>query len=563
MILAANQPYFFPYLGYWQLINAADVFLVADDVTFRRKSWICRNRILVSGRPYWLRLQVQDASSFRLIMDTRLSGVNSFLEKLRTLEMAYHKAPFFADVYDLASRVFAFDSKGMLSPFLENSIREVCGYLGIDTVIGRCSDYPENSRYHREKSIYYLCRELGADTYINLPGGQALYDFGEFGREGIELRFIQPRMREYPQFRGPFVPSLSILDIMMFNSREAVHEMLSDFDYVLAPNTLTHSALSTSRCNSTCTRKQGSGSVSGTCVPPAITVVCLTYNHREYIRDALEGFLMQETDFPFEVLVHDDASSDGTADIVREYEKNHPGIIKGIYQSENQLSKGVEVTREFIYPRVRGKYVAFCEGDDYWTDPKKLQKQYDILQARPELDSCAHRVLSVDIKGKERMVAPAARSRVLKAEEVIVGGGGFISTASLMCRREVFLQMTPMREVLTMDYVLQIQASLRGGMYYMEESMAVYRKGFPGSWSVRNIKGLSTEIQDRMLLALDAYTEGRFHSAIETRRRINHSKDLLRGRKYLAMLKWGEIRITLLRLRRELRRFAIKLHYCL
>lgn len=296
---------------------------------------------------------------------------------------------------------------------------------------------------------------------------------------------------------------------------------------------------------------------------PEVTIVSLCYNHAAYIRSALEGFVMQKTDFPFEVLVHDDASTDGSADVVREYEKKYPGIIKGIYQTENQYSRGVNITREFIYPLVKGKYVALCEGDDYWTDPLKLQKQYDILQAHAELDGCCHRVLVEREGRKKSFVAPDTKSRVLKADEVIIGGGGYISTPSLMCRREVFLQNTPMREVLTMDYVLQIQAALRGGMYYMEDCMAVYRKQVRGSWSESNKGGVPRETMDRMLEALDTYTEGRFHGAIELRRRIDRSRKLLRERRYLAMLKPGEIRITLIRLLRELRRFLIKLHYSL
>jgi len=232
MILAANQPYFFPYLGYWQLINAADLFLVSDNLAYMRKSWVNRNKILVGGKPVWFRLEVKDASSFRLIMDTELSGINDFGEKLKTLEMAYHKAPFFADGYELVSRVFEFDCGGMLSPFLENSIREVCAYLGIETTIGRASDYPEDIKYRREESLYYLCDLLGADTYINLPRGQALYDFGEFRRRGIRLRFIDPVLNPYPQAGGGFVSRLSILDAIMFNSRERLHDMLSDFNYV-------------------------------------------------------------------------------------------------------------------------------------------------------------------------------------------------------------------------------------------------------------------------------------------------------------------------------------------
>lgn len=111
-----------------------------------------------------------------------------------------------------------------------------------------------------------------------------------------------------------------------------------------------------------------------------VSIFCQTYNHEPYIRQCIEGFLMQKTDFSFEVLVHDDASTDQTADIVREYEVKYPDIIKPIYQTENQFSKGISISITFQYPRAKGKYIAFCEGDDYWIDPLKLQKQVDLLE---------------------------------------------------------------------------------------------------------------------------------------------------------------------------------------
>lgn len=115
---------------------------------------------------------------------------------------------------------------------------------------------------------------------------------------------------------------------------------------------------------------------------PMVSICCLAYNHVPYIRKCLENFMMQKTNFPFEVLIHDDASTDKTADIIGEYEAKYPNIIKPIYQTENQYSKGVGVTRVYQFPRVKGKYIAMCEGDDYLTDPLKLQKQVDFWNPR-------------------------------------------------------------------------------------------------------------------------------------------------------------------------------------
>ena len=113
---------------------------------------------------------------------------------------------------------------------------------------------------------------------------------------------------------------------------------------------------------------------------PIVSIVCTTFNQKDFIKDTLEGFLIQQTSFPFEIIVHDDASTDGTTEIIKEYENRYPIIIKTIYQTENQYSKKVDISNFFLYPKINGKYIALCEGDDYWTDPLKLQKQVDFLE---------------------------------------------------------------------------------------------------------------------------------------------------------------------------------------
>lgn len=118
---------------------------------------------------------------------------------------------------------------------------------------------------------------------------------------------------------------------------------------------------------------------------PLVSVITLAYNHKDYIRTCLEGILMQKTSFNFELIIHDDASTDGTAEIIREYESKYPDIVKPIYQLENQYSRGVSIGKTFLYPRAKGQYIAECEGDDYWTDPLKLQKQVDIFRADNEV----------------------------------------------------------------------------------------------------------------------------------------------------------------------------------
>ena len=124
---------------------------------------------------------------------------------------------------------------------------------------------------------------------------------------------------------------------------------------------------------------------------PLVSVNILAYNHALFIRQCLDGVLMQKISFPFEVLIHDDASTDGTADIIREYEARYPDIIKAVYQTENQFSKGVCVERKYLFANSLGKYIALCEGDDYWTDPLKLQKQIDFLESHPDYTICGGR----------------------------------------------------------------------------------------------------------------------------------------------------------------------------
>lgn len=130
---------------------------------------------------------------------------------------------------------------------------------------------------------------------------------------------------------------------------------------------------------------------------PLVSISCITYNHKEFIQDALNGFIMQETNFPFEVLVHDDCSTDGTTDVIREYAEKYPDIIKPLYEQENQYQNGKPYgTRVWNLPRAKGKYIAMCEGDDYWTDPLKLQKQVDFLESHPEYGMCYTRVQYYD-----------------------------------------------------------------------------------------------------------------------------------------------------------------------
>ena len=217
---------------------------------------------------------------------------------------------------------------------------------------------------------------------------------------------------------------------------------------------------------------------------PLVSVMCATYNHEKYIRYALNGFVMQETNFPFEVIVHDDASTDGTADIIREYEAKFPHIIKPIYQTENQYSKKVKIGKEIMYPKARGKYFAMCEGDDFWIDKNKLQKQADYLENHPEASCVFH---PVHILFNEKAVKNDKRWNTemdFSAYDVIVGSGSFIYTPSLFCRKDIALKFPKFRQIANVgDYPLQILLSLKGKVHYLPDIMACYRSMTEGSWS--------------------------------------------------------------------------------
>ena len=221
---------------------------------------------------------------------------------------------------------------------------------------------------------------------------------------------------------------------------------------------------------------------------PLVSICCITYNHEKYIRQTLEGFIMQNTEFPYEVLINDDASTDNTADIIREYEKKYPDIIKPTYQNENQFSKGTSIFATSTFPRIKGKYVALCEGDDYWTDPLKLQKQVDFLDAHPECSICFHPVKVIYVDGsKPDDVFPSAKVRFNKTVLAVTDlvQHNFIQTNSVMYRwmlsgkniSEVFPN-----DILPIDWYLHLLHAEKGSIGFIDEVMSVYRRHSGGIW---------------------------------------------------------------------------------
>ena len=248
-----------------------------------------------------------------------------------------------------------------------------------------------------------------------------------------------------------------------------------------------------------------------------VSIVCNAYNHEKYIRYAIDSFLAQKTNFKFEILIHDDASTDKTAEIIKEYEAGYPQIIRAVCQKENQYSQGVEITVTYQYPRVRGRYIALCEGDDFWTDPYKLQKQVDALEKNTDVDICAHAASVVHFSTKKKLseIAPLKKNGVIPVEKVIIGGGGFVATNSLMLRACLIKDMPEFVSRFHYDYAIQIYGSLRGGMLYLKDNMSSYRFMVPGAWSARTNKDTTVQahydkIFDTLAELADKDTGGKY-----------------------------------------------------
>jgi len=225
-----------------------------------------------------------------------------------------------------------------------------------------------------------------------------------------------------------------------------------------------------------------------------VSICCITYNHEKYIAEALDSFLMQETDFPFEILIHEDASTDNTAKIIRSYENKYPSLIKPIYQTENQYSKGIKINATFNLPRAKGEYIALCEGDDFWTDKGKLQYQIEKMKEYNKCEISFHPTKFIKNQTMSDTIfrRHAKYDKIFDIKEIIRGDGGFCPTASLIIKKEVFddipsfFQNTPVG-----DYFIQIFGSVNGGALYIDKTMSAYRIHSGGVWTSRESNFLS------------------------------------------------------------------------
>ncbi|MDO5463803.1 MAG: glycosyltransferase [Akkermansia sp.] len=212
---------------------------------------------------------------------------------------------------------------------------------------------------------------------------------------------------------------------------------------------------------------------------PLVSICSITYNHAPFIRQCLDGFLMQQCNFPIEIIINDDCSTDGTTEIIREYAEKYPDKIFPIFHVENQWSKGERgIFQKFVFPKARGKYIALCEGDDYWTDPLKLQKQVDFLESHPECSLCCHAVKFVSFNGLDNPL----RNKCL-SEGIYKHGDISIATGSAVVRSHCAKSAPEHPGLRVGDDVLWLTCATQGSFYYMNDEMGVYRL-HAGSWSV-------------------------------------------------------------------------------
>lgn len=227
------QPYFLPYIGYFQLMKCTDIFVIYDNIQFTKKGWIHRNRFLQNGKDELFTISISKDSDFLDIKDRKLTL--DFLEintkTLRKIESSYKKAPYFNEVYPLIQKCFLYENHNNLFDFVYNSIKIIKDYLNIDTTLLISSKLDdENHLFKGKDRVQFICKKLNSNQYINPIGGLNLYDKQDFKNQSLQLNFILSKNIEYPQYNNRFVPWLSIIDVLMFNSVEQVNNMLDQFE---------------------------------------------------------------------------------------------------------------------------------------------------------------------------------------------------------------------------------------------------------------------------------------------------------------------------------------------
>lgn len=226
MKLAIMQPYFFPYIGYFQLIASADLFIVYDNIKYTKKGWINRNRMLQNGKDVMFSLPLKSDSDHLDVCQRGLSTDFNRDKLLNQIKGAYRRAPYFDQTLPLIEEIVRFDDANLFE-YLHHAIVKTCAHLGITTEIRISSDIAINHTLKNQDKVLALCEAVGANTYVNAIGGMELYAKDTFRDKGVDLKFIQAKPFEYPQLGDAFVPWLSIVDVMMFNPIETIQNCIS------------------------------------------------------------------------------------------------------------------------------------------------------------------------------------------------------------------------------------------------------------------------------------------------------------------------------------------------
>jgi len=224
--IAIMQPYLFPYIGYFQLIYAADIFVFYDDVNYINRGWINRNNILLNGKAQLFTVSCIDASQNKLIKDIDVLIDKAIPKLLTTISNAYKKAPYFADVFPVIEKTFLADKEPSVSKLAINSVINVCEYLNLQRAFKVSSESYDNRELKKADRLIDICHIEGIHSYINPSGGRELYSKEYYSERGVALNFLIPEKIEYAQFGGPFVPWLSIIDVLMFNSKDKINNAM-------------------------------------------------------------------------------------------------------------------------------------------------------------------------------------------------------------------------------------------------------------------------------------------------------------------------------------------------
>ncbi|SFL45236.1 WbqC family protein [Pelosinus propionicus] len=231
MKIAIMQPYFFPYIGYFQLINAVDVFIIYDNIQYTKKGWISRNRFLQNGKDSLFSISLKKDSDFLDVRDRVIATEFNKQKLFNQIVQAYKKAPYFMQFIPLFEKIL-FNDETNLFKFIYFSIREICNILEINTEIIISSNVAIDHSLKSQEKVIAICKENGAGVYVNPIGGLELYSKESFREHGIDLRFIKSKLIEYEQFNNVFFPWLSIIDVMMFNSKEEIKGYLDCYDLI-------------------------------------------------------------------------------------------------------------------------------------------------------------------------------------------------------------------------------------------------------------------------------------------------------------------------------------------